>query len=81
MVPSRQPFSPWRNHCLPHSGARYCVTDQGSAKECIAENMILRRIMPDLFELYETLSVFHGENEYSLLAKIVMSLCYSFLLP
>jgi len=43
--------------------------------------MILRRIMPDLFELYETLSVFHGENEYSLLAKIVMSLCYSFLLP
>ena len=33
-----------RNHGLLHSGARYAVTDQESAKECIRENMILRRI-------------------------------------
>lgn len=33
-----------RNHGLLHSGARYAVTDQESAKECIKENMILRRI-------------------------------------
>lgn len=33
-----------RNHGLLHSGARYAVTDQESAKECIEENMILRRI-------------------------------------
>ncbi len=33
-----------RNHGLLHSGARYAVTDQESAKECISENMILRRI-------------------------------------
>ena len=46
-----------RNHCLLHSGARYCVTDQESAKECIAENMILRRIMPDLLELNDGLFV------------------------
>src|SRR5213078_3041508 len=39
-----------RNHCLLHSGGRYCVTDQASASECIAENSILQRIMPDLLE-------------------------------
>ena len=33
-----------RNHGLLHSGARYAVTDQESACECIGENMILRRI-------------------------------------
>lgn len=46
-----------RNHCLLHSGARYCMTDQESARECIAENMILRRIMPDLLELNDGLFV------------------------
>jgi glycerol-3-phosphate dehydrogenase len=39
-----------RNHGLLHSGGRYCVTDQASARECIIENMILRKIMPDLLE-------------------------------
>lgn len=33
-----------RNHGLLHSGARYAVTDQESATECIKENMILRRV-------------------------------------
>lgn len=33
-----------RNHGLLHSGARYAVTDGGSASECIKENTILRRI-------------------------------------
>lgn len=33
-----------RNHGLLHSGARYAVTDAESARECIAENQILRRI-------------------------------------
>jgi glycerol-3-phosphate dehydrogenase len=33
-----------RNHGLLHSGARYAVTDQESARECIKENQILRRI-------------------------------------
>jgi len=33
-----------RNHGLLHSGARYAVTDGESARECIGENMILRRI-------------------------------------
>src|SRR2546428_4097515 len=46
-----------RNHCLLQSGGRYCVTDQESAIECIDENMILRRIMPDLLELNDGLFV------------------------
>ncbi len=33
-----------RNHGLLHSGARYAVTDPESAKECIEENKILKRI-------------------------------------
>lgn len=33
-----------RNHGLLHSGARYAVTDQESAQECISENQILRHI-------------------------------------
>ena len=46
-----------RNHCLLHSGGRYCVSDQESATECIDENMILRKIMPDLLELNDGLFV------------------------
>ncbi len=33
-----------RNHGLLHSGARYAVTDGESARECIEENKILKRI-------------------------------------
>ncbi|AHG20461.1 glycerol-3-phosphate dehydrogenase [Chania multitudinisentens RB-25] len=33
-----------RNHGLLHSGARYAVTDAESARECIEENRILKRI-------------------------------------
>jgi glycerol-3-phosphate dehydrogenase len=46
-----------RNHCLLHSGGRYCVTDQASAIECLRENTILRTIMPDLLELNDGLFV------------------------
>jgi glycerol-3-phosphate dehydrogenase len=46
-----------RNHCLLHSGGRYCVTDRESAIECIDENMTLRKIMPDILELNDGLFV------------------------
>lgn len=39
-----------RNHGLLHSGARYAVTDRESARECIRENMILRRIASNCVE-------------------------------
>jgi glycerol-3-phosphate dehydrogenase len=39
-----------RTHGLLHSGARYCVSDRESAKECIAENRVLRKITPQCIE-------------------------------
>jgi glycerol-3-phosphate dehydrogenase len=39
-----------RHHGLLHSGGRYAVKDQESARECIEENVILRRIAPGSFE-------------------------------
>jgi glycerol-3-phosphate dehydrogenase len=39
-----------RTHGLLHSGGRYAVTDQESAVECIDENMILRKIVPQVIE-------------------------------
>ena len=52
-----------RNHCLLHSGGRYCVTDQESARECSEENTILRSIMPDLLELNDGLFVALTESD------------------
>ncbi len=42
-----------RFHGLLHSGARYVVNDPESAKECIEENMILRRIAKSCVEITE----------------------------
>ena len=39
-----------RYHGLLHSGGRYVVKDPHSAKECIDENYILRKIMPHCLE-------------------------------
>ncbi len=39
-----------RFHGLLHSGGRYAVKDPASARECIAENRILRRIAADCVE-------------------------------
>ncbi len=52
-----------RHHGLLHSGARYAVKDQESAKECIQENMILRKIAPDTFELNNGLFVAITEED------------------
>ncbi len=39
-----------RTHGLLHSGGRYAVKDQESAIECIDENNILRKIVPQVIE-------------------------------
>jgi glycerol-3-phosphate dehydrogenase len=39
-----------RYHGLLHSGGRYAVKDPEAAKECVAENAILRRIASDCIE-------------------------------
>lgn len=39
-----------RFHGLVHSGGRYAVKDPAAAEECVAENRVLRRIVPDAIE-------------------------------
>jgi glycerol-3-phosphate dehydrogenase len=39
-----------RFHGLLHSGGRYVVKDPVAAKECVEENAILRRVIPDCIE-------------------------------
>lgn len=39
-----------RNHGLLHSGGRYAVSDPQAARECMAENKILRQIAPHCIE-------------------------------
>lgn len=50
------------NQAQLHSGARYAVTDPASARECIEENLILRRIMPDALELNDGLFIALSEE-------------------
>lgn len=52
-----------RNHGLLHSGARYAVTDQESASECIKENMTLRRIAPHCVEQHDGLFITLPEDD------------------
>jgi glycerol-3-phosphate dehydrogenase len=60
-----------RNHCLLHSGGRYCVKDQESAIECIDENLILRKIMPDVLELNDGLFVAVTEEDLAFKEKFL----------
>ncbi|HLF00739.1 MAG TPA: anaerobic glycerol-3-phosphate dehydrogenase subunit GlpA [Anaerolineales bacterium] len=39
-----------RYHGLLHSGGRYVIRDPGSARECAAENALLRKIVPSALE-------------------------------
>lgn len=55
-----------RHHGLLHSGARYALTDLQSARECIQENTILRRIAPGAFELNDGLFVAITEEDLAL---------------
>lgn len=60
-----------RNHCLLHSGGRYCVKDQESAVECIEENMILRKIMPHSLELNGGLFVAVDDSDMAYMPKFI----------
>ena len=46
-----------RNHGLFHSGGRYAVSDPEAARECIAENRVLRKIAPHCIEQTEGLFI------------------------
>ncbi len=54
-----------RNHGLLHSGARYAVNDPEAARECIAENRILKRIAPHCIEETGGLFVTLAEDSLS----------------
>jgi glycerol-3-phosphate dehydrogenase len=54
-----------RNHCLLHGGGRYAVTDHEGAVECIDENMVLRKIMPECLELNDGLFVAVDESDFA----------------
>lgn len=60
-----------RNHGLLHSGARYAVTDQESAAECIRENKILRRIASHCVEPTGGLFITLPEDDLSYQAQFV----------
>lgn len=60
-----------RFHGLLHSGARYVVNDPDSAKECIEENMILRRIGKGCVEETEGLFVLTPQDDPSFVDKWV----------
>jgi glycerol-3-phosphate dehydrogenase len=51
-----------RMHGLLHSGGRYAVTDQPSAKECIEENRVLREIASHCIEMTGGLFVKRPED-------------------
>ncbi len=52
-----------RNHGLLHSGARYAVTDGESARECIEENKILKRIARHCVERSDGLFITLPEDD------------------
>lgn len=60
-----------RNHGLLHSGARYAVTDQSSATECIEENMILRKIARHCVEETDGLFITLPEDDLNYQATFV----------
>lgn len=60
-----------RCHCLLHSGGRYCVKDQEAGIECIDENMILRKIMPDALELNDGLFIAITDSDMDYKEKFI----------
>lgn len=60
-----------RNHGLLHSGARYAVKDGESARECIKENMILRKIARHCVEETDGLFITLPEDDLGYQANFV----------
>lgn len=60
-----------RNHGLLHSGARYAVTDGESARECITENQILRRIARHCIEPTDGLFITLPEDDPAWQAQFI----------
>ena len=64
-----------RNHGLLHSGARYAVGDSESARECIKENLILKKIAPHCVEDRGGLFISLPEDGLEYQARFVEACC------
>src|SRR5689334_678616 len=53
------------NQAQLHSGARYAVNDPHSARECVQENFVLRKLMPHALELNDGLFIALNEEHLS----------------
>ncbi len=62
-----------RNHGLLHSGARYAVTDQESASECIQENLILKKVASHCVDDTSGFFITLPEDDLAYQAKFVES--------
>ena len=62
-----------RNHGLLHSGARYAVTDNESAAECVSENRILRHIARHCVEQTDGLFITLPEDDLGYQDEFVTS--------
>ncbi len=60
-----------RTHGLLHSGGRYAVTDKESAVECIDENMILRKIVPQVIEPNDGLFIAIDEGDLNFAEQFI----------
>ncbi len=60
-----------RTHGLLHSGARYCVTDQESAVECIDESRILARIAAQCIEFNGGLFIALDDSDLAFVDRFV----------
>ncbi|MGF1786522.1 anaerobic glycerol-3-phosphate dehydrogenase subunit A [Photobacterium swingsii] len=60
-----------RNHGLLHSGARYAVTDEESARECIQENRILKKIARHCVEDTQGLFISLPEDDLDFQANFI----------
>ena len=60
-----------RNHGLLHSGARYAMTDGESAKECIEENRILKRIAHHCIERTDGLFITLPEDDLAVQSEFI----------
>lgn len=60
-----------RNHGLMHSGARYAVTDNASAAECMSENLILRHIARHCVEETDGLFISLPDDDLEYQATLV----------
>ncbi len=60
-----------RHHGLLHSGARYVLHDAATARECILENEILKRIAPEALEQNDGLFVALNDEDMSYLEEFI----------